>query len=45
MMNVLGCLDIPTRGTYHLDGVDAVSYTHLLPAVRSCPPSWVQQRF
>ena len=22
MMNVLGCLDIPTRGTYHLDGVD-----------------------
>ncbi len=22
MMNVLGCLDIPTRGTYLLDGVD-----------------------
>ena len=22
MMNVLGCLDIPTRGTYHLGGVD-----------------------
>ena len=24
MMNVLGCLDIPTRGTYHLDGVDVL---------------------
>ena len=22
MMNVLGCLDIPTRGDYFLDGVD-----------------------
>jgi putative ABC transport system ATP-binding protein len=22
LMNVLGCLDRPTRGTYHLDGVD-----------------------
>ena len=24
MMNVLGCLDIPTRGTYHLGGVDVL---------------------
>ena len=24
MMNVLGCLDIPTRGTYHLDGVEVL---------------------
>jgi len=22
MMNIIGCLDIPTRGRYHLDGVD-----------------------
>ncbi len=21
-MNILGCLDVPTKGTYHLDGVD-----------------------
>ena len=27
MMNVLGCLDIPTRGTYHLDGVDVRELT------------------
>jgi len=22
LMNIIGCLDMPTRGTYHLDGVD-----------------------
>ena len=27
MMNVLGCLDIPTRGTYFLDGVDVAELT------------------
>ena len=27
MMNVLGCLDIPTRGTYHLGGVDVSELT------------------
>ena len=27
MMNVLGCLDIPTRGTYRLDGVDVRELT------------------
>ena len=30
MMNVLGCLDIPTRGTYHLDGVDVLELIGLL---------------
>ena len=27
MMNVLGCLDIPTRGDYFLDGVDVLELT------------------
>ena len=25
MMNIIGCLDVPTRGLYHLDGVDVRS--------------------
>jgi putative ABC transport system ATP-binding protein len=25
MMNILGCLDVPTEGSYHLDGVDVGS--------------------
>lgn len=24
-MNILGCLDVPTRGSYHLDGVDVAA--------------------
>ena len=36
-MNIIGCLDVPTAGTYKLNGRDVgrmspVSYTHLLPA-------------
>ena len=27
MMNILGCLDIPTYGDYHLDGVDVTELT------------------
>lgn len=27
MMNILGCLDIPTYGDYHLDGVDVTDLT------------------
>ena len=27
MMNVLGCLDIPTRGDYYLDGTDVRELT------------------
>ncbi len=26
-MNIIGCLDVPTRGQYHLDGVDVSSLT------------------
>ena len=29
MMNVLGCLDIPTRGDYFLDGVDVRELSHI----------------
>jgi putative ABC transport system ATP-binding protein len=27
LMNILGCLDAPTAGSYHLDGVDVRDYT------------------
>ena len=33
MMNIIGCLDVPTSGSYILSGQDTsdtVSYTHLL---------------
>ena len=26
-MNIIGCLDVPTSGTYHLNGVDASTLT------------------
>ena len=29
LLNILGMLDSPTSGKYYLDGVEAVSYTHL----------------
>jgi putative ABC transport system ATP-binding protein len=36
LMNVLGCLDPPTAGTYYLDGVDVSTYSpRQLAAIRS----------
>ena len=29
LLNTLGCLDTPSSGEYLLDGISAVSYTHL----------------
>ena len=34
LMNVLGCLDIPTRGTYLLDGTDVQALSHPKPGDR-----------
>jgi putative ABC transport system ATP-binding protein len=46
LMNIVGCLDIPTRGKYHLDGVDV---RHLddeqLAAVRNHKIGFVFQSF
>ena len=46
LMNLLGCLDTPTSGTYHLDGlpVDQID-RNLLAAVRSRKIGFVFQQF
>ena len=46
MMNILGCLDIPTEGRYHLDGVDVVERTdNELAAIRNRKIGFVFQSF
>jgi putative ABC transport system ATP-binding protein len=45
-MNILGCLDVPTRGTYLLDGVDVSSLTKdQLAALRNKKIGFVFQSF
>ena len=46
MMNVLGCLDIPTRGDYHLNGVDVRELTDReLSAIRNKEIGFVFQQY
>ena len=46
MMNVLGCLDIPTRGDYHLNGVDVRELTDReLSAIRNREIGFIFQQY
>ena len=46
MMNIIGCLDVPTRGHYWLDGVDVRSLDEeMLAHVRSRKIGFVFQAF
>ena len=46
LMNVLGCLDTPTRGTYHLNGTEVSSLTDdELAAIRNREIGFVFQTF
>jgi putative ABC transport system ATP-binding protein len=46
MMNVLGCLDIPTRGEYHLDGVDVRELSDReLSAIRNREIGFIFQQY
>ena len=46
MMNVLGCLDIPTRGDYHLNGVDVRELTDReLSAIRNKEIGFIYQQY
>jgi putative ABC transport system ATP-binding protein len=46
MMNILGCLDVPTEGSYHLDGIDVAARTdNELAAIRNRKIGFVFQSF
>ena len=46
MMNVLGCLDIPTRGDYHLNGVDVRELSDReLSAIRNKESGFIFQQY
>ncbi len=46
MMNVLGCLDIPTRGDYHLNGVDVRELSDWeLSAIRNKEIGFIFQQY
>jgi putative ABC transport system ATP-binding protein len=46
MMNILGCLDVPTEGSYHLDGIDVAARSdNELAAIRNHKIGFVFQSF
>jgi macrolide transport system ATP-binding/permease protein len=46
LMNILGCLDRPTSGTYHIDGIEAASLNRRqLAAIRNEKLGFVFQNF
>ena len=46
MLNILGCLDTPTSGTYFLDGLDVTRRSRdLLADIRGCKLGFVFQNF
>jgi putative ABC transport system ATP-binding protein len=46
MMNILGCLDVPTRGQFHLDGIDVRTLDEIdLSRIRSRKIGFVFQSF
>jgi putative ABC transport system ATP-binding protein len=46
MMNILGCLDIPTEGSYHLDGIDVAARSdNELAEIRNRKIGFVFQSF
>lgn len=45
-LNIIGCLDRPTHGTYHFDGIDIGALTdHESAGLRSCHIGFVFQSF
>jgi putative ABC transport system ATP-binding protein len=45
-MNIIGCLDVPTRGTYHIDGIDVSSLSKdQLAGMRNLKIGFVFQSF
>ena len=46
MMNILGCLDVPTEGSFHLDGIDVASLSERqLSVVRNRRIGFIFQSF
>ncbi len=46
MMNILGCLDVPTEGSYHLDGIDVMNRSRAeLAVIRNRKLGFVFQGF